>query len=103
MRLTYEPAATGKRATLLVRLALGVCTTDRVEGRDGCLVTLPPASLPLNLRLGDTDAARGVASVGTEGDVTLSFDARATLAFGVVLPTVLPSTVPTELPKSDEA
>lgn len=96
--LSYEPRTATTPATVVVKLALGACSTDRAEDREGCTVTGAPVDVPFNLDLGSGSRVGGVAGVGTEGTVQVGYDARANLTFGVQLPGVTPGTTLTSLP-----
>lgn len=96
--LVYEPRAATTPATVLVKLTLGACSTDRAEGREGCTVTGAPVDVPFNLDLGTGSRVGGVAGVGADGTVEVGYDARANLTFGVQLPTVTAGATPTDLP-----
>ncbi|WP_244928303.1 Calx-beta domain-containing protein [Nocardioides sp. W7] len=96
--LAYEPRTATTPATVVVKLDLGACSTDRAEGREGCTVTGAPVDVPFNLDLGSGSRVGGVAGVGTEGTVKVGYDARANLTFGVQLPNVAAGPTPTSLP-----
>ncbi|NHC44531.1 calcium-binding protein [Motilibacter aurantiacus] len=97
VQLAYTPATADRQATLTARLTLGACTQGRAAGRTGCTVTEKALALPLNLELGDPSSA-GLAGVGTSGEATVEYDARAVLHVGVRLPRVGLGSTPTSPP-----
>ena len=103
VQLAYEPRTANAHAAIVVRLKLGACSTDRAANRPGCTVTGAPLSVPFNLQLGSGSKAGGIAGLGANGSVSVSYDARATLTFGVTLPNVTAGATPTDLPKPDSA
>lgn len=90
LTLEYQPATASARAAVVAHLRLGICTNDRVTS--GCKKQLTRPSYPLNLQLGSTAEAVGLAGLTTNGTLAASFDALLSLDFGVELPTVVPGT-----------
>ncbi|HEY0890942.1 MAG TPA: Calx-beta domain-containing protein [Nocardioides sp.] len=90
VEVRYEKKTADSPAAVLLHLDLGVCSTDRATKVDGCAVTADPLALPFNLDLGSGSTAGGVAGLGADGKVTVSYDARADLTLGVQLPDVVP-------------
>lgn len=101
--LAYEPRTASTPATVVVRLKLGACSSDRAATRTGCSVTSAPLAVPFSLALGANSKTGGIAGLGTDGSVQVSYDARATLTFGVQLPSVVPGATATDLPKASGA
>ncbi|HEX3337262.1 MAG TPA: Calx-beta domain-containing protein [Jatrophihabitans sp.] len=97
--LSFEPRTASTQAAIVVSLKLGACSTDRAANRTGCTVTGAPLDVPFNLQLGSGSKAGGVAGLGTSGAVKVSYDARANLTFGVLLPNVTAGATSTDLPK----
>ena len=90
LTLEYQPATASARAAVVAHLKLGICTDDRPG--TGCTKTIARPSYPLNLQLGNTAEAVGLAGLTTNGTLAASFDAVLALDFGVELPTVVPGT-----------
>lgn len=99
VEFAFEKKTSTKPASVVVELHLGACTSDRTEGRDGCTFTTDPVKAPFNLDLGSGSRVGGIAGVGAQGDVQVSYDARADLTLGVQLPDVTMPTKIGDLPK----
>ena len=95
----YEKKSGTKPASVVVELHVGACTDDRKEGRDGCSVTGEPVKVPFNLDLGSGSRVGGVAGVGSQGELQVSYDARLNLTLGVQLPDVAMPAKVGDLPK----
>jgi Ca2+-binding RTX toxin-like protein len=90
LTLEFQPATATARAAVIAHLRLGICTTDRTGA--GCSKSIAQPSYPLNLQLGSTNEAVGLAGLTTDGTLSASFNATLSLDFGVELPTVTPGT-----------
>ena len=96
--LSYEPRSDSAPAAIVVSLKLGACSTDRAATRTGCTITTAPLNVPFNLTLGTGSKIGGIAGLGANGSINVSYDARANLTFGVQLPAVTPGATATDLP-----
>jgi Ca2+-binding RTX toxin-like protein len=99
LTFSMEPATASQRAAIVVALDLGVCTADRTA-LGVCSVTVPAINVPLNLALGTTGDASGLAGLDTTGNGTVAFDAHLHLVGGVELPNVIAGTVSGSSPTS---
>ncbi|MHA3704193.1 hypothetical protein ACXR2U_18635 [Jatrophihabitans sp. YIM 134969] len=88
--LRYEPMSTKAdgtttNAAIVATLTLSACTDGRGEN---CTRTVGPLALPFALQLGSGSRTGGIAGVGSRGTLSVGYDAKATLTFGVTLPEV---------------
>jgi extracellular elastinolytic metalloproteinase len=100
LKLRYEPAASGKRAALVLEINLGLCTKVLSGQTARCATpTLPRIHRAFNVRLGGAnDDVPSIVGLSTNGTVDLDVDAGLKLAFGVELPAVARASSPSAFP-----